>query len=111
VLVGAVLVGMTRHGRGPIMRVSRDLGIAVTVLMPVMAMLVVVAVLMLLGVPMSRQGFVGALSHYFGEVGRKRRGDGRRQRPEQIRDGDEPPPPSARRPSEANHPIYRHSED
>ena len=111
VLVGAVLVGMTRHGRVPIMRVSRDLGIAVTELMPVMAMLVVVAVLMLLGVLVSRQGFVGALSHYFGEAGRKRRGDGRRQRPEQIRDGDEPPPPSARRPSEANHPIYRHSED
>lgn len=63
VLVGAVLVSMTRRGRGPIMRVNRDLGIAVTVLMPVMAMLVVVAVLMLLGVLMSRQGFVGALSH------------------------------------------------
>lgn len=69
VLVGAVLVSMTRRGRGPIMRVNRDLGIAVTVLMPVMAMLVVVAVLMLLGVLMSRQGFVGTLSHYF-EVGR-----------------------------------------
>jgi hypothetical protein len=78
VLVGAVSVGMTRHGRRPVMRVNRYFGIAVTVLMPVMAMQVVVAVLMFLWVLMSQMGLVSALSHYFGEVGRKRHGQGRR---------------------------------
>lgn len=78
-LVVAVSVGMTRHGRRPVMRVNRHFGIAVTMLMSVMAMQVVVAVLMLLCVLISLMGLVSALSHYFGEVGRKRHGQGRRQ--------------------------------
>lgn len=79
ILVGTVVVGMTRLGRGPIMRVNRHFGIAVTVLMPVMAMLVVLAVLMLLCVLMGLMGRVSALGHYFGEIGRKRGGQGRGQ--------------------------------
>ena len=104
-LVVTVVVGVTCYRRGPVMGVDRHFGIAVTVLMPIMAMLVVVAVLMLLRVIMGRMGLVGALSHYFGQIGRKRDGQGRGQRPEQICDSDKPSHPSARQLFKATHPI------
>ena len=72
-LVELVLVGVTHRRR------SRHYGIAVTVLMPIMAMLMVVGVLMLLCVLMGLTALVSTLSQHFGEAGRKRDGQGRGQ--------------------------------
>lgn len=65
-LVGTIVSGVIRRRRGPVMGVDRQFSIAVTVLMPFMAVEVVVAVLMLLHVLMGPIGLVSALSHYFG---------------------------------------------
>lgn len=62
-LVVRAVVGVTDHGCGPMMRVDRHLGSIVAVLMPILAVLVVVAVLIILCMFTGVMGLVSALSH------------------------------------------------
>lgn len=62
-LVVPVVVGVTNHWGGRMIRVNRQFGIAMVMPMLVLAVLVVVAMLMLLCMLMGVMGLVSALSH------------------------------------------------